>query len=304
MVLGFKSAGQHAADARSKWWARMSAQVQAYSGRPLMDVAGRFGSSDPAQQRAAVCDAMTEAYAGDFRHVPLVRGLARQVAVRDVDNLIAGTEPPRADQGILEQRKADAPAPVDIRDSLRQAAAEGFTEALGHHLRNPDVARTLINASNGPGPQTSPLRIAATAIFSEYAQAVRPEQHQNAIAGIQQAMEIHARMIDDAAQDLYGHSGLPPRAFEQTLLETRILGSEIAGTGIEAAERLAHPPTPIGVPIHETYHAVHDTQAAQNAASSGVIPAGSGQPGGAAADPRLPHHLGPTGPNRKGAREV
>ena len=310
MVLGFKSAGERATAARGQWWARMSAMVQAHTGRPLNDNFGRFGSSDVAEQRGAVCDAMVDAYAGEFRHVGLVRGLARQVAVRDLDNMIAASTVPKTSRAVLDQRSAGAPAPIDVQDNLRQAAAEGFTEALGDHLRNPDVARTLISASHGPGPQSSPLRTAATALFrdSPAAQAmIPPEQHENAISSIQQAMENHARQIDNKAQDLYGHSGLPPRALEQTLLETRMLGSDIAEAGIDAVDRLAHPPAPTGAPLQ----AAVDVQVAQNAASTGVAPAGSpagpgssGQPGGASPDPRAAYRLESPGANRNGAREV
>ncbi|HWD82671.1 MAG TPA: hypothetical protein VG497_27410 [Kribbella sp.] len=312
MVFGIKSGRQRAEVARGKWWDRMSEMVQAHTGRAMLDSTRRFaGSTNSAEQRSTICDAMTDAYAGDFRHVGLVRGLARQLAVRDVDNMIAASPVPRADRAILDQRTTGEPMPADVNDRLRQAAAEGFTEALGDHLRTTDVARNLMANTRGAGPQMSPMRTAATALFrsSREAQAqIPPEQHENAITSIQQAMENHARMIDGAAQDLYGHSGLPPRALEQTLLETRMLGSEIAGTGIEAVDRLAHPPAPTGVPVQA---AAVDVRAAQNAASSGVAPAGSaggpgssGQPGGVSADPRLAHRMDAPGASRHGAREV
>lgn len=300
MVLGFRSADQRAADARGKWWDRMSAMVQAHTGRPIRDNTNRF--HEAAGRRAAVCDAMVDAYAGDFRHVGLVRGLARQVAVRDVDDMIAASDVPRRDRAILAERGTGEPAPADVNDRLRQAAADGFSEALGDHLRTQDVARALLAESHGPGMQTSPMRTAATALFRASAEAqaqIPPEQHANAITSIQQAMENEARRLDAASQDLVGHSGLPPRDLRQTLDEVKTVGADIAGAGIEAADRLAHPPAPVGAPLQQA--AAVDTQIAQNAASSGVAPAGttpadgSGRPGSASAgarvDPRAAYRM-------------
>lgn len=274
--------------------------VQRHTGRPMKDNAGRFDGTSVAGDRSAICDAMVDAYAGDFRHVGIVRGLARNVAVRDVDDMVAASDVPRKHRAILDQRAAGEPAPADVRDSVRQAAADGFVEALSDHVRDPDIARTLVASSHGTGPQQSPMRTAATALFrgSQEAQAQVPvEQHQNAITRIQQAMENHAREID--AVDLSGHSGLAPRALEQTLLETRMLGSEIAGTGIEAVERLAHPPAPTGEPLEP---AAVDTRAAQAAASSGVASAGGPRPDsspsaatppGGRVDPRVAYRMNP-----------
>ncbi|MFG1906814.1 hypothetical protein [Kribbella sp. NPDC048928] len=271
-----------------------------------------------AQQRAAVCDAMADAYAGDFRHVGLVRGLARQVAVQDVDNMIAASDVPRSSEAILDQRATGEPAPADIKDLLRQAAAQGFTETLGDHLRTPDVARNLLAESHGPGRQNSPMRTAATALFRDSAEAqaqIPPEQHANAISSIQQAMENEARRLDAAPQDLVGHSGLPPSDLNQTLDETKTIGADIAGAGIEEVDRLAHPPAPVGEPLQQA--AAVDGKAAQDAASSGVAPAGStpaggttpaggsGRPENAAAaarvDPRIAYGMDS---GRSGAREA
>lgn len=312
MAFGFRSAAQRAASVRGQWWDRMSAMVQAHTGRPMKDNAGRFNGSNDAGDRAAICDAMADAYAGDFRHQPLVRGLARQVAVRDVDDMIAASHVPPASQGILEQRGAGAPGPADPRDRLRESAAAGFIETLGDHLGDhrpaADIARTMVATSHGPGPQSSPLRAAATVLFrtSPEAQAMIPrEHHANAITGIQQAMEQRAVEIDAvAAQDLNGHSGLAPRALDQTLLETRMLGNEVAGAGIEAVERLAHPPAPTGEPMQA---AAVDVRAAQAAASSGVASAAeapTGAAGGPPVDPRLAYRLSPNETQRSGSREV
>jgi hypothetical protein len=293
----------------------MSAMVQRHTGRPMKDNAGRFNGSSMAGDRSAICDAMADGYAGDFRHQGLVRGLARQVAVQDVDNMIAASDVPRANHAIVDQRAAGEPEPADVRDRLRQAAAVGFSESIGDHLGDhrgaTDVARTMLATSHGSGPQNSPLRTAATALFraSQEAQAmIPPEQHENAITSIQQAMENHAGLIDSgAARDLTGHSGLEPRALEQTLLENRMLGSDIAGTGIEAVERLAHPLAPTGEPMQA---AAVDVRAAQEAASSGVASAagaptgGAGAPGSAPMDPRLAYRLDANETHRSGSREV
>lgn len=327
MVFGFRSAQQRAA-ARDKWWDRMSTMVQAHTGRPLKDNTGRFNGSNVAEQRSAVCDAMADAYAGDFRHVGLVRGLARQVAVQDVDNMIAASDVPRGSEAILDQRVTGEPAPADVNDRLRQAAAEGFTEAIVTHLhtqdartqdpRPQDVARNLLAESHGAGPQTSPLRTAATMLFENSAEAqaqIPAEHHANAISSIQQAMENEARRLDAAPQDLVGHSGLPPRDINQTLDETKTVGADIAGAGIEEVDRLAHPPAPAGRPLQQA--AAVDGKVAQDAASAGVAPAGStpagestpaggsGRPENAAAaarvDPRIAYRMDA---DRPGAREA
>ncbi|WP_432885452.1 hypothetical protein ACQPYH_01490 [Kribbella sp. CA-245084] len=317
MAFGFKSAAERAASVRGQWWDRMSTMVQAHTGRPMKDNAGRFNGSSDAQDRGAICDAMADAYAGDSRHQALVRGLARQVAVQDVDNMIAASQVPHASQGILDQRTAGEPEPADLRDRLRQAAAAGFSETIGDHLGDhrpaADIARTMLSTSYGPGPQNSPLRTAATAVFrsSPEAQAqIPPEQHENAITSIQQAMEQRALEIDAvAAQDLNGHSGLPPRAFDQTLLEARMIGTETARAGLEAVERLAHPPAPTSEPIPA---AAVDLRTAQAAASSGVASAadaptgaagGAGSTGGAV-DPRLAYRMDANETHRSGSREV
>jgi hypothetical protein len=324
VVFGFKSAQQRAAAARDKWWDRMSTMVQAHTGRPLKDNTGRFNGSHVAEQRSAVCDAMADAYAGDFRHVGLVRGLSRQVAVQDVDNMIAASDVPRGSQAILDQRVTGEPAPADVNDRLRQAAAEGFTEAVAMHLhkagtqapRSHDVARNLLAQSHGAGQQTSPMRTAATMLFeaSADAQAQIPrEHHANAISSIQQAMENEARRLDAAPQGLVGHSGLPPRDINQTLDETKAVGADIAGAGIEEVDRLAHPPAPVGQPLEQA--AAVDGKVAQDAASAGVAPAGStgastpaggsGRPETAAAatrvDPRIAYRMDS---GRSGAREA
>ncbi|WP_329004862.1 hypothetical protein OHA18_15895 [Kribbella sp. NBC_00709] len=292
----------------------MSTMVQKHTGRPMKDDAGRFAGSSPAGDRSAICDAMADAYAGDSRHQGLVRGMARQVAVRDVDNMVAASNVPDGYRAILDQRAAGEPEPADVRDRVRQAAAAAFVETLGEHIGDrrsaPEIARTMLAASHGPGQQPSPLRAAATALFRASAEAqamIPPEQHAHAITGIQQAMEQHAGLIDGAAQGLTGHSGLPPREFEQTLLEARMAGTEIAGFGIEAVERLAHPPAPTGAPIQA---ATVDIRAAQEAASSGVASASDAPTGGAArpestpADPRPAHRLDSQETHRSGSREV
>ncbi|MFI5691777.1 hypothetical protein ACIA58_08045 [Kribbella sp. NPDC051586] len=312
MAFGFKSAAQRAASARGHWWDRMSVMVQRHTGRPMKDNVGRFDGSSVAGDRAAICDAMADAYAGEFRHQGLVRGLARQVAVQDVDNMIAASDVPRTYQSILDQRSTGDPEPADLRDRLREAAATGFTETIGDHLgdRRPaaEIARSMLATSHGQGPQNSPLRTAAAALFraSPEAQAmIPPEQHENAITGVQQAMEQRAVEIEAiAAHDLTGHSGLPPRPLEQTLLESRMLGNEVAGTGMEAVERLAYPAAPTGRPIQA---AAVDVRAAQAVASSGVATAGSAPTGGAGGtpvDPGLPYRMGTNETNRSGSREV
>lgn len=119
------------------------------------------------------------------------------------------------------------------------------------------------------------MRNAARALFMDSAAAraqIPVEQYENAISGVQQAMEAHYRMVDGKSNDLVGHSGLAPRELAQTLLETHMLGSDVAGTGIEAVERLANPPAPTGEPLQAAYL---DASAAQKAASSGVISAGA-----------------------------
>ncbi|MEV5960968.1 hypothetical protein AB0L70_04345 [Kribbella sp. NPDC051952] len=296
-----------AADERGQWWARMSRMVQQHTGRPMKDDVGRFDGSSPGGDRSAICDAMTDAYAGEFRHVGMVRGLARQVAVRDVDNMIAASDVPQPYRAILDQRVMGDPA-GQLRDQVRQVAAEGFVETLSDRFPNRDVARDLLSASHGPAPQTSPMRTAATVLFrsSPEAQAQIPvEQHENAISSIQQQMENHARTID--AADLTGHSGLPPRAFDQTLLEARMTGSEVAGIGLEAVEKLAHPPAPTGRPL-----AAVEARAAQAAATSGVAATGAptrpdgtpavAAPTGARVDPRVAYQMGSQ--TRPGAREA
>ncbi|MGW7682439.1 hypothetical protein ACWGID_16975 [Kribbella sp. NPDC054772] len=316
-LFGFRSAEQKAADARGQWWDRMSRMVQNYTGRPLRDDANRFHGSDPAVLRSAVCDAMADVYAGDFRHVGLVRGMARQVAVQDVDNMIASSKVPDADRAILDQRAAGEPQPADIRDTVRQVAAVGFTEALGNHLGNspgaPAVARHILSESGGAGPQTTPIRTAATMLFESSPQAqamIPPEQHQNAISSIQLAMENEARMLDNTTRDLFGHSGLPSRPFEQTLDETRRLGGDIAEAGIEAVDRMAHPPAPTGQPLVSPAVDVHTAQAAASsgvASAAGAPAGGSGRPDSTstgARDPRLEHRLDATKADRSGAREA
>jgi hypothetical protein len=285
-VLGLRSAEQRAAAVRGKWWARMSGMVEKVTGRALKDDVGGFRGASAAGDRAAICDAMVNAYAGDMRHVRFVVGLARHLAVRDVDNMIAASDVPRAYQAVLNE-KGRHPEPAVVRDRLDEAAVDGFVEAVGDHLHDPGIARRLLQHPHQPGQQSSPMRNAARALFvaSPRAMAQIPaDQHENAISGIQQAMEAHYRMVDGHANDLVGHSGLPPRAIEQTLLETRMLGSEIAGTGIEAVERLADPPPPTTEPLQSAYL---DASAAQKAASSGVISAGA--PTGAG----LPDSSGP-----------
>lgn len=311
MAIGFRSAARRAAEVRGQWWDRMSTMVQAHTGRPMKDNAGRFNGSSDAGDRAAICDAMADAYAGDFRHQTLVRGLARQVAVQDVDNMIAASQVPRASQGILGQRVAGEPEPADPRDHLRAIAAAGFAETLGEQLGDhrpaADIARTMLATSHGQGPQSSPLRAAATALFrtSPEARAMIPaEHHETAITGIQQAMEQRAVEIDAVAtRDLAGHSGLAPRALDQSRLESRMLGIEVAGAGIEAVERLAHPPAPTGEPLQATI----DVRAAQAAASSGVVSAAeapTGTAGGTPVDPRVAYRMGPNETRRSGSREV
>ena len=136
---------------------------------------------------------------------------------------------------------------------------------------------------------------------------IPPEQHENAITSIQQAMENQAGRIEVAGQDLTGHSGLPPREYQQTLLETQMVGSEIADFGIEAVERLAHPSAPTGEPLQA---AIVDLHAAQQAASAGVASAaeaptgGAGRPDSAPVDPQLAYQMDPSQTQRSGSREV
>ncbi|TCO47013.1 hypothetical protein EV646_106252 [Kribbella antiqua] len=250
----------------------MSGMVEKVTGRALKDDTGSFQGVSPAGDRSAICDAMVNAYAGDLRHVRFVVGLARHLAVRDVDNMIAASGVPEAYQAILKEQ-GRAPESAVPRDRLDEAAVDGFVAELGDHLRNPDIARNLLPLPHQPGQQSSPMRAAARALFLDSADAraqIPTEQHENAIIGIQQAMEAHYRLVDGAANGLVGHSGLSPRALEQTLLEARLLGGEVAGIGIEAVEMLAHPPAPAADQLQAAFV---DASAAQRAATFGVTPA-------------------------------